>query len=206
MDGIEAVGFLGAGLAVASAATGTMIPLRIAALGASALLLAYGFLVGSLPVMLAAGVPIPLHAWRLAQMLRLVRETERAASGDLSVDWLRPFGTSRRFRAGDVLFLKGDPAEEMYLIESGRFRIAEHGLDLGAGDIVGELGMLSPGNLRTGSLACVEAGSARCLTYSEVRQLYYQNPEFGFYLLRLTSERLFQGEPDPLRPAGGGFR
>ncbi len=31
----------------------------------------------------------------------------------------------------------------MYLIESGRFRIAEHGLDVKAGDIVGELGMLS---------------------------------------------------------------
>jgi hypothetical protein len=25
-----------------------------------------------------------------------------------------------------------------------------------------------------------------------VRELYFQNPEFGFYLLRLTSERLLQ--------------
>jgi CRP-like cAMP-binding protein len=80
----------------------------------------------------------------------------------------------------------------MYLIESGRFRIAEHGLDVRPSQIVGELGMLSPGNRRTGSLACVEAGSARCLSYSEVKQLYYQNPEFGFYFLKLTSERLFQ--------------
>jgi hypothetical protein len=25
-----------------------------------------------------------------------------------------------------------------------------------------------------------------------LRQLYFQNPEFGFYFLRLTSERMFQ--------------
>jgi hypothetical protein len=25
-----------------------------------------------------------------------------------------------------------------------------------------------------------------------VRELYFENPEFGFYLLRLTSERLLQ--------------
>ena len=115
---------------------------------------------------------------------------------------------SRRFRAGEVLFLKDDPAHEMYLIESGRFRIAEHGLDVRPGQIVGELGMLSPGNRRTGSLACVEAGSARCLSYSEVKQLYYQNPEFGFYFLKLTSERLFQsaaetaGTARPAAPVG----
>ncbi len=30
------------------------------------------------------------------------------------------------------------------------------------------------------------------ITYDEVRQLYFQNPEFGFYFLRLTSERLFE--------------
>ncbi len=30
------------------------------------------------------------------------------------------------------------------------------------------------------------------ITYDEPRQLYFQNPEFGFYFLRRTSERLFQ--------------
>ena len=45
---------------------------------------------------------------------------------------------------------------------------------------------------RTASLVCVEAGRALCVSYSDVKQLYYQNPEFGFYFLKLTSERLFQ--------------
>jgi hypothetical protein len=30
------------------------------------------------------------------------------------------------------------------------------------------------------------------LTYDKVQQLYFQNPTFGFYLLRLTTERLLQ--------------
>jgi len=29
-------------------------------------------------------------------------------------------------------------------------------------------------------------------SYSQVKQIYYQNPEFGFYFLRLTSARLFR--------------
>lgn len=200
MDWVEAIGYLGTALTVASSAMSTMIPLRIVALCASCAVITYGFLIGSVPVMLTEAIQIPFNAWRLYEMVRLVRDTEQAASGDLSLDWLKPFGMSRRFRAGEVLFLKGDPAHEMYLIESGRFRIAEHDLDVTPGQIVGELGMLSPGNRRTGSLACVEAGSARCLSYSEVKQLYYQNPEFGFFFLKLTSERLFQGAADAARP------
>jgi CRP-like cAMP-binding protein len=65
---------------------------------------------------------------------------------------------------------------------------------------VGELGLLSPGNTRTASLVCVEAGHALCVSYSDVKQLYYQNPEFGFYFLRLTSERLFQGVQGMAKP------
>ena len=35
-------------------------------------------------------------------------------------------------------------------------------------------------------------GELLSIAYSEVKQLYYQNPEFGFYFLRLASARLFQ--------------
>jgi len=30
------------------------------------------------------------------------------------------------------------------------------------------------------------------ITYGQVRQLYYQNPTFGFFFLQLTSARLFE--------------
>jgi hypothetical protein len=30
------------------------------------------------------------------------------------------------------------------------------------------------------------------ITYDKVQELYFQNPTFGFYFLRLTTERLLQ--------------
>ena len=56
--------------------------------------------------------------------------------------------------------------------------------------IVGELGMLSPSNERTQTLECVESGTVLSVSYSQVEELYVQNPEFGFYFLRLASARL----------------
>jgi len=52
--------------------------------------------------------------------------------------------------------------------------------------------MLSPLNVRTQTLECVEAGLILSVSYAQVEQLYVQNPAFGFYYLRLSSARLFQ--------------
>jgi hypothetical protein len=51
--------------------------------------------------------------------------------------------------------------------------------------------MLSPSNMRTQTLECVEAGLILSVSYSKVEELYVQNPAFGFYFLRLASARLF---------------
>jgi CRP-like cAMP-binding protein len=93
---------------------------------------------------------------------------------------------------GEVLFYKHEKAEEMFYIVSGRFHLVESGIDLPIGAIVGELGMLSPGNKRTQTLECLEDGVVLSVTYRKVEELYVQNPEFGFYFLRLVSARLFQ--------------
>ena len=80
----------------------------------------------------------------------------------------------------------------MLYIVSGRFSLVESGIELPVGAIVGELGMLSPSNVRTQTLECVEAGVILSVSYTKVEELYVQNPAFGFYFLRLASARLFQ--------------
>jgi len=80
----------------------------------------------------------------------------------------------------------------MLYIVSGRFRLVESGIELPVGAIVGELGMLSPSNVRTQSLECIESGVILSVSYDQVEQLYVQNPAFGFYFLKLASARLFQ--------------
>ena len=91
-----------------------------------------------------------------------------------------------------MLFYKDEKAEDMLYIVSGRFKLVESGIELPVGAIVGELGMLSPSNVRTQTLECVEAGVILSVSYSKVEELYVQNPAFGFYFLRLASARLFQ--------------
>jgi len=54
------------------------------------------------------------------------------------------------------------------------------------------MGLLAPENRRTASLECVADGDVLTLSYEKLRELYFQNPQFGFYFLKLTSERLLQ--------------
>ena len=60
------------------------------------------------------------------------------------------------------------------------------------GEVVGDLGLIAPDSKRTLTFECVEAGELLTIAYSAVKQLYFQNPKFGFYFLQLTSRRLFQ--------------
>ena len=88
-------------------------------------------------------------------------------------------------------FYKGEKAEDMLYIVSGRFHLVESGIEFPVGAIVGELGMLSPANTRTQTLECMEAGTILSVSYTKVEELYVQNPEFGFYFLRLASCLLY---------------
>src|SRR5437764_10177266 len=125
-------------------------------------------------------------------MLQLIRGVRKAVNSGLSMEWLKPFKTERQGATGEVLFYKDEKAEDMLYIVSGRFKLVESGIELPVGAIVGELGMLSPSNVRTQTLECVEAGLILSVSYSKVEELYVQNPAFGFYFLRLSSARLFQ--------------
>src|SRR5207237_4103096 len=143
-------------------------------------------------VMVVQAAMLVLNSYRLHQMLQLVRDVKKSVNSDLSMDWLKPFMAERKCTAGEVLFYKDEKAEDMLYIVSGRFKLVESGIELPVGAIVGELGMLSPSNVRTQTLECVEAGVILSVSYSKVEELYVQNPAFGFYFLRLASARLFQ--------------
>ncbi|HET7254767.1 MAG TPA: cyclic nucleotide-binding domain-containing protein, partial [Xanthobacteraceae bacterium] len=70
--------------------------------------------------------------------------------------------------------------------------VVEWDIELQPGQIFGELGLLTPGYYRTQSIECVESGRVLTLPYDEVRALYFENPQFGFYFLHLASGRLLE--------------
>ena len=188
---IEGIGYAGAVLTVATYAVSTMIPLRILGLISSLTFLIYALITKDYPSALMEGTLVPLNAFKLAQMLNLTRQVRISANSDLSMRWLAPYGTREQAIAGQILFRQGDEANAMYYIESGRFRLIEGGIELGHGQIVGELGMVAPDNTRTQGLECIEPGELLRVSYTDFKQLYFQNPGFGFYFLRLISDRLF---------------
>jgi CRP-like cAMP-binding protein len=170
----------------------TMIPLRIFGILANVVLIATALPSHNYLTIMLQTVMLSLNSYRLHQMLQLVRDVKKSVNSDLSMEWLKPFMTERRCEAGEVLFYKDEKAEDMLYIVSGRFKLVESGIELPVGAIVGELGMLSPSNMRTQTLECIEAGMILSVSYTKVEELYVQNPEFGFYFLRLSSARLFQ--------------
>jgi len=91
-----------------------------------------------------------------------------------------------------VLFHKGDIAKEMFLTVTGTFLVSEIGVELPPGRMMGELGFVTPNNRRTQTVKCIEDGQVLTITYEKLLELYFQNPEFGYYFLRLTTERLLQ--------------
>jgi CRP-like cAMP-binding protein len=135
---------------------------------------------------------LPLNSFRLYQLMELIKKVRAAASSDLSMDWLEPFMTKRQIKKGTIIFRKGDVADEMFLAAKGKYLVSELNLELRPGHIFGEMGLLTSGFQRTQSVECIESGHLLTISYDEVRELYFENPEFGFYFLRLVGERLLQ--------------
>lgn len=188
---IELVGLTGTALTIATYLMRTMIRLRVTALLSSLAFLAYGILIGSLTVVVTECLLLPINAFRLVQVRRLVGRVKEASESGLSFDWLKPYGHPVPFRSGDIVFRKGDKADCLYFILGGRFRLRESHLDLGEGELVGEMGLVSPENLRTQTLDALQDGSLLQVDYSDVCELHFQSPAFGFYFLKLITSRLF---------------
>ena len=170
----------------------TMIPLRIVSMTCNSLFIIYGFFGGIYPTLVLNLVLLPLNTLRLHQMRKLIKDVEAAASmGETSIDWLKPFMSRRSFRKGDIVFRKGDVADAMFYSVTGRYQLKEMGIEIPVGQVFGDLGFLAPDNRRTQTIECSEDGEVLTATYQQVKELYFQNPQFGFYFMRLTSERLF---------------
>jgi hypothetical protein len=183
---------IGAVFFVATVLMQTMVPLRIANICGSAFFAAFGALSGNISTFLLYLLFLPINAVRLRQMLNLVKKARVAAEGDMSMEWLKPFMTERKYRKGERLFRKDDRANEMFLTVTGKFLVKEINVELPPGRLMGELGFLTPNNRRTATVECIEDGQVLSITYERLLEIYFQNPQFGYYFLVLTSQRLLE--------------
>jgi CRP-like cAMP-binding protein len=183
---------IGAAFFVATLLTRTMVPLRVSNMVSNVSFAAYGAFAGDIKTFLLYLLLFPINAVRLRQMLKLVEKARDATQGDMSMEWLKPFMIERRYRRGDVLFKKDDTANEMLLTVTGMFLVKEIGVELPPGRLMGELGFLTPDKRRTATIECLEDGQVLSITYDRLLEIYFQNPQFGYYFLVLTSQRLLE--------------
>jgi CRP-like cAMP-binding protein len=188
---IQIISYIGSGFAAVALLMTRMIPLRLMIIVSNVAFIMYGALAQEYVITVLHAVLLPLNAWRLRQMRTMIAKVEQASSGAINMEWLTTFMRRRQVGAGEILFSRGDEATEMYYIVSGRYRVPELLLDLAPGAMVGEVGLIAPERKRSQSLQCLEAGELLSISYDEVHELYFQNPEFGYHFLRLITGRLF---------------
>jgi Cyclic nucleotide-binding domain len=183
---------IGAAFYAATFLMPTMVRLRVFGILSALFFMVYGVLAAAIPTFLMYLLLLPINVARLFQIIKLVKKARVAAQGDLSIDWLKPFMDLRRYKNGDVLFHKGDTANEMFLTTTGKFLVKEIGIELPPGRLMGELGFLTPHNKRTQTVECIEDGAVLTISYDRLLEVYFEYPDFGYFFLRLSSDRLLQ--------------
>jgi CRP/FNR family cyclic AMP-dependent transcriptional regulator len=182
---------VGVALVITSSFVKTMIPLRWLAVGSNIGFLVYCALHPSIIVLLLHGTLLPINVWRAVEMVRLTRRVRAAAAaGDLSGLWLKPYMRSARFKAGQVLFNKGDSAEHLFMLADGQVEFVEIGEAIEPGRMFGEIAFFAPDRRRTLTARCRTDCTVLSIDESTFKQLYFQNPAFGFQVVALVAGRL----------------
>jgi CRP/FNR family transcriptional regulator, cyclic AMP receptor protein len=171
----------------------TMIPLRVVAItsnvafiGYALLGLEYGIFGRVYPILVLHTALLPLNVIRLRQIKSLINAVNEASTSE-AFDSLIPYMTSERHRKGETLFSQGDTADKLYLISEGSVRFPELGKELSNGAVFGEVGLFAPHGTRSVSAVCETDCRLYAIAKDKVLELYYQNPRFGFFLIRLIS-------------------
>ena len=107
-------------------------------------------------------------------------------------------GRFRTFAAGEALMRQGEDADAMHVILSGRVRVDRTAVgepapivlaELGANDVVGEIGVLD-GGPRTATVTALEQTRTLELHRTLLAVVLIQYPEIAADLLRTLSRRL----------------
>jgi CRP/FNR family cyclic AMP-dependent transcriptional regulator len=193
----ELVAYLAGGLAasfvIGAAFVRTMIPLRWLAVAGNIGFVIFGALHPQYLTLFVSAVLLPINVRRALQMMLLTRRVKAAeATSDLSGLWLRPYMRARKLKAGTLLFRKGDLADHLYCLADGQIELVEIGMRLEPGRTFGEIAFFAPDRRRTLSARCVVDCTVLMIDEVTLKQLYYQNPSFGFHLIALVAARLSQ--------------
>jgi hypothetical protein len=201
IDASAVLGLLAVMLSISSFVMKRMLPLRLLAIAANVFFIAFAVSVllaargdpqAPIPGLLMNMLLLPVNMRRAWEIRKLTRDITRAKRESPVSEWLLPHMRRRTLKAGDVLFRKGETADKLIYLASGKLMLEEIGQALEPGVLLGEIGLFSPEKLRTQTLVAESGAEVYEMTDEALFQLYYQNPQLGFYIMRLITERLLR--------------
>lgn len=195
---LSALSLSGAAIVLITFFVKTITPLRLLAMLSNVIFIIYAIILGSkdgfalqvLSLIILHGALLPLNAFRLFQMQRLIRQVSEATTNQDIVKYLIPFMEKEKLPKGTVVFHKGDNADKMFVIQTGKVKIPEIGKTLDTGSVFGEVGIFSPRASRTAGAICTDDCELFSIKQTKLLELYYQNPGFGFFIVRILSDHI----------------
>jgi len=190
---VDTLGYLAAVIVFLTFCMKRMMALRITAVSSNIAFIVYALAAGLTPILILHGTLLPMNLWRLFQMRREVQKSGAAADAGGEADrfdWLIPIGRKCRLPAGTELFAKGDVGESLFVVSKGELLIQEVNVTLGPGAMLGEMSLFTSDHRRTATAVAATDVELAEITQRRVKELYFDNPEFGYNLVRLITQRL----------------
>jgi len=205
--GIEIAGYIASVLVASTFYMKTMLPLRVFAISSNVAFIAYGYLGHLYPVLILHLFLFPLNIVPLYQIKRLTAHVREAVSSGFPLGWLAPYMRSTAYKKGAIIFNKGEPADKMLYVHSGKIRVTNMGAVaqtrfLEPGVVLGEIGIFAPERKRTATAIAEEDSYVYSIDEDKVIQLYFENPKLAFYLIKLITRRLIEDLPMAIEKAG----
>lgn len=188
----------------------TIVPLRTLAIVSNAVFIGYalmginfGIFDKVLPIFVLHIALLPLNVMRLRQVQNTIRSVQAITREHASLDALIPYMKHERIKRGQWLFRKGDLADRLFVLKKGRVKLTELDKTLETGSVFGEVGIFSESAVRTSSALSDEDCELYSLTSEKAIELFYQDPRFGFSIVRALARYVSEGV-DFASPQGGG--
>lgn len=194
MDCLQLLGFLAAFLMFSTFYMKNMIPLRIIGMASNATFIIYAVNAEIWPLFVLHVVLLPMNFFRFIQMRKLIEQVRSASEDDMSFEFMIPHMHKEKYPANEVVFRQGDRADKIYLLKSGILTADELDVTIKPGELFGEMGVFASEPIRLATLRCESEVELLSMTDKQIKQLYYQNPQFGFYLIQLLLKRFSQNE------------
>lgn len=191
---ITMLGYAASATVLATFCMSTMMPLRVLAIASNFLFSTYGALAHIYPVMILHLILLPVNTVRLVQIRRLIQGLAKSQTKELTIEALLPYMTRQNLKAGEILIRRNDRADRMFYLVNGevQFELEELKKTLGPGTLLGEIGVFAQDHKRTATVRCVTDCELYEITEAKAKEIYFQNPAFGYAVFRIVITRLLE--------------